>query len=474
MRTLKRTLHAIGVFSLILTVLGTSCLAGTEDLQITGDVRLRLRHVDSGSTDSLSATYGEFVERGFSQRHRFTLEVAYPLANTVTVGGLIRVSNEGEEVLQAGPDYLSSEFGSAFLALQTPTFSSRFGYYPVSYGALSLMRWDLNDDPEGGGGGCAVCGGPGVAGAILGETLEELGPDLTFEGLKADFSPSEKLGFNAFFARPTVLEETYPVVTFGGRAALNLYLKHTGSFLNMAVMAVRSEDDRKSLEDVEPAGSVFSNTVYGVTWNIPVVKMLSVEGEWTVSESEGDDLTSALSRPWQQKGRGGVFSLKTAVGKQLSFDASYIYLSPNWDSFFRALSYNANREGVRLRAEYSQDDLLVAVYAKYLRTIDPVTLAGRATEQTAVYPTLSARAYLRVIPALNIGLASIYSGEGPEDGGLTLDTDKKRITYLGTLTFEFTKDSSITLEERYVQTRSEFESEYDVSLLSLYVRAAIW
>jgi hypothetical protein len=462
------------VLLVLVLMLGTFCRTGAEDLEITGDVRLRLRYVDSGSTDSLTATYGEFVQRGFSQRHRLILEAAYPLASSIRVGGLVRVSNEDEQVLESGPEYMSSEFGSAFIAYESPTLTSRFGYYPVSFGALSLMRWDLNDDPEGGGGGCAVCGGPGVAGAILGETLEELGPDLTFEGLKVDFSPRETLTLNGFFARPTVFGETYPVVTFGGRAGLRRYLKRTGSFLDVAALAVRSEDDRKSLEDVKPTGSIFNNTVYGLTWKVPISRMLAFEGEWTVTESEGEDLGSGLAQPWEQKGRGGIISLSAGIGKEISLNASYVYLSPNWDSFFRALSYNANREGFRLRAEFNRKDLLVAVFAKYLRTVDPVVVAGWPTDQTVVYPTLSARGYLRAMPELNIGAAVIYSGEGVEEDGITLDVQDKRITYLGTVTFEFTKDSSITVEERYVQTRSETEAEYDVSMLSLYVRAAIW
>jgi hypothetical protein len=471
MRTVMRTLKIALIFGLML---GTLCLAGTEDLEVTGDVRLRLRYIDSGSTDSLSGTYGELVKRGFSQRHRLVLEVAYPIAGSIRVGGLIRVSNEDEEVLEAGPEYLSSEFGSAFIAYETPALTSRFGYYPVSFGPLSLMRWDLNDDPEGGGGGCAVCGGPGVAGAILGETLEELGPNLTFEGLKADYAPAEMLGFSTFFARPTISGETYPVVTYGGRAGFKHYLKRTSSFLDVALLAVRSEDDRKSLEGVEPVGSVFSSTVYGITWKVPVLRMISLDGEWTLSRSEGEDLSSALARPWEQEGVGGIFSLSANVEKQISLDASYIYLSPNWDSFFRALSYNANRRGLRFRAEYNEERLLIALFAKYLRTIDPVFVAGYDVDQTVAYPTLSARGYLRITPNLNLGVAAIYSGEGVEEEGVTLDVDNKRITWLGALTFEFTKDSSITLEERYVQNRSDTEADQDVSLLSLYVRAAIW
>jgi hypothetical protein len=158
-----------------------------EGLELSGEVKLRLRLVDSYMESPVFGTYGEILNRGFSQRHRFIFEVTYPVATSITVGGKIRVSNEDEDILRSGPEYLSSKFGSAFVAYDTPTAQGRFGYYDVHYTPLSLMRWDVRDDPEGGGGGCAVCPGtPGVAGTILGESLEELGPALTFEGLRLD------------------------------------------------------------------------------------------------------------------------------------------------------------------------------------------------------------------------------------------------------------------------------------------------
>ncbi len=453
------------------------CFAVGEDLEITGDVRWRLRHVDSGERGTITGTYGEFLNRGFSQKHRFVLELAHPVAKGVRVGGMIRVSNEDEEVLQSGPEYLSSDVGSAFIEYQTPTVMSRVGYYSVGYTPLSLMRWDLEDDPEGGGGGCAVCGGPGGAGAILGETLEELGPDITFEGIKVAAAPSETFGTSAFFARSTIAGEAYPVLTFGGRAGIKKYVKRTSSFLDVAAVIVRSQDDRKSSDDegeIEPGSTVFNNVVYGVTWHVPLVKELAVTGEWTLGRTESEDLGRPLSRRTETQGRGAIASLSAKVDRSLSVDASYIYLSPNWDSYFRALSYNPNRQGVRIRLEYGDDNLLVALFAKYLKTIDPASLNDGDPVEILVYPTLSARGYARVMPNLNLGLAAVYSGEGVEDGNLTLDVERQRLTWLGTLTYEFGKDSSVTLEERYVQNGSDISPDYNVSMLSLYVRAAIW
>jgi hypothetical protein len=405
------------------------------------------------------------------------LEVSHPVAKAIRVGGMIRVSNEDEEVLQSGPEYLSSDVGSAFIEYQTPTVMSRFGYYAIAYTPLSLMRWDLEDDPEGGGGGCAVCGGPGGAGAILGETLEELAPDITFEGVKAEVAPTETFGTSAFFARSTIANEAYPVLTFGGRAGFKKYVKRTSSFLDVAAVIVRSQDDRKSSDNdgaIEPGSTDFSNIAYGVTWHVPLVKELALTGEWTLGRTESEDLGRPLSRRIEIQGRGAIASLSAKIDRALSVDASYIYLSPNWDSYFRALSYNPNRQGVRIRVEYGDDDLLVALFAKYLQTIDPASLNDGDPVETLVYPILSGRGYARVMPHLNIGLAAVYSGEGTKDGSLTLDVEKQRLTWLGTLTYEFGKDSSVTLEERYVQNVSDVGPDYNVSMLSLYVRSAIW
>jgi hypothetical protein len=53
-----------------------------------------------------------------------------------------------------------------------------------------------------------------------------------------------------------------------------------------------------------------------------------------------------------------------------------------------------------------------------------------------------------------------------------------KITAIGTLAYEFAKDSVLTLEERYIWNRVEHLSatdlDYDVSMISLYVRASLW
>jgi hypothetical protein len=442
-----------------------------EDLELTGDVKLRLRLVDSSQESPVFGTYGEPLNRGFSQKHRFILEATYPVAASFTVGGKIRVSNEDDDILRSGPEYLSSKFGSAFVAYDTPVAQARFGYYDINYTPLSLMRWDVRDDPEGGGGGCAVCTGtPGVAGTILGESLEELGPVLTFEGLKVDLSPLDAVGCNGFFARSVVSGETYDVLTFGGRLRLTRYLRHASSLMDVSLIAVRSEEDKRSKEaDLISKPEAFGNTVVGLAWTVPVVRGIEFQGEWTHSESRHQ--TDRLS---DIAGNGTIAGLNAKLPAGLRAEASYIYLSPNWDSYFRALSYSYNRRGPRVRLEYERGRLLISLFGKYLTTIEPVKYHFDRPAAKVAYPTFSARGYLTAVTRLNIGLAAILSGEGPEESSLTLDTDNMRTTLLATVTYEFGKDSSVTLEERYVMHRFAEDDDYNVSMLALYVQAAIW
>jgi hypothetical protein len=453
----------------IATGVATTVWAADDGLDLTGEVRLRLRNVASPDTGDLLGTYGETLLEGFSLKHRLVLEASYPLGADVRAGGMLRISNEGKDVLLAGPDYLSSEYGSAFIAYETPTVRSRLGYYPTSYSPLTLMRWDTKDDPEGGGGSSCGCpGAPAVAGSILGETLEELGPTLTFEGLRVSVTPTETFSADGFFARPRVADEDYQLITYGGRLGVTRYSARTSGFFDLGLVALRTEEEEGSLTGSEAAaaGEPFENAVYGLVWKAPVLKLLSLDGEWTLTESSGEV---------DKKGRGGIVSLALKPSKSLLVETSYLYLSPNWESYFHALSYNPDRQGVRVRAELTRGNLVIAAFARYLATVDPV---AEADDKKVAYPTLSLRGYLKAARGVNLALGAILAGSGPEEDGLTLDVDTRRLSVIGTVTYEFAEDSAVTLEERYVHNTvgdaDPAEGAYDVSTLSLYVKAAMW
>lgn len=443
--------------------------AAERAVDLTGEVRLRLRYTDSPDTGDLVGTYGELLSRGVSLKHRFTLEASYPATSEITVGGLVRISNEGAEALAAGPEYFSSEVGSAFAAYETPALRSRLGYYSISYTPLTLARWDTEDDPGAGGASSCGCGASDAGGAILGETLEELGPDLTFEGARVAVSPGKTLEVEGFFARPRVAAEDYQLLTFGGRANLTRYSARTASFYDLSVAAMRTEEEENSLEGtaVDP-GVPSRNTVYGLAWNVPLLKAaplksLALGGEWTLTRSSGGA---------KREGKGGIVSLSASTASAVKAEIAYIYLSPNWDSHFRALSYDPNRRGARARLEIALANVVVTAFAKHLETIDAGASAD--TSQT----TLSARCHVGAGRALGLGLGTIFAASGPRKGGLTLDLEARRLSLIGDLTYEFAEDSFVTLEERCVWNSVDQGAsagrDYRSSMLSLYVRAAIW
>jgi hypothetical protein len=440
--------------------------AADRGLEFSGDVRVRLRYNDSPDSGSLAGTYGEALRKGFSFTDRFVLEIAYPLTPEIRIGGMVRVSNEGDSVLLAGPEYLSSKMGSAFLAYETPSVRARLGYYETSYTPLTLMRWDTGDDPEGGGATCGCGGVPSVAGVILGETLEELGPTLTFEGARASFNPGERFGLDAFLARPRPAGTDYQLVTYGARASATRYSGRSSSFFDLGLIAVRSDEDGGSLGgSARPADGPVANTVLGATWKAPVTKFLSFNGEWTLTRTSGFP---------ERKGKGGILSVGFSPSRVLAVTASYIYLSPNWDSYFRALSYGPDREGPRVAAEFTSGRIRLIAFAKYLRTVDPLS-DGDADR--GLHSSASLRGYISVNSALDLGLGAILSGYGQGEGW-EIDVADKRLTLAGSLVYEIAAHSTLTLEERLIINRVEEATltsrDYDLSMLSLYVRSAIW
>ncbi len=447
-------------------------LSLSGDFTINGEVRQRIRFVDSSTRGPLKSTYGEEIVRGWSLRHRLIFEIAFRLGENVTVGGLLRASNEPEEVLREGPEYYSSPFGSAFIEYRSKTTFARMGYYHQSYSPLTLMRWDLNDDAE--GGGCPVCPStPGVAGIIHGESLEELGPDLTFEGLSFQTELGHGFSVDGFLARPktaSIQRGEYQIISFGGRASFSRYMHHASSFLNLSLIALRSQEDEKSLEPSQPT-QPFKNTVAGVVLDAPVTRWLSGNLEWTLSTSYDTQLTDQERK--RHKGTGGIAGI-TIGTKPITLRISYIHLSPHWQSYFKGLSYNSDRKGWRVRLTFESDRLLISAFVRYLRTINREAKGG--TSRT-VYPTYSGRINFRLTPSLTVGLGGVYTTSGISSGLLSYEKLTSRTSVVGTISFDLAKNSTLTFEERFVRNRDlrpEFNLDYDVTLSSIYVKVHLW
>ncbi len=84
-------------------------VAGDAGLAFRGSERLRFLSIDSRGEEAVGP-YGEEVKSQNNFLQRFELEVSRRLGRYVTVGGLVRISNEGRDVLRSGPQYFDSDW----------------------------------------------------------------------------------------------------------------------------------------------------------------------------------------------------------------------------------------------------------------------------------------------------------------------------------------------------------------------------
>lgn len=89
--TLCLTVALVTICTLTAALSPAVGLGGTlDDIEFSSDIRLRWRWVDSATPGPLRSTYGEFIQRGLSLKHRFVFDIAYPLTKE------IRVANRGQ------------------------------------------------------------------------------------------------------------------------------------------------------------------------------------------------------------------------------------------------------------------------------------------------------------------------------------------------------------------------------------------
>ena len=472
-------------FALILLALlfpAAGKCSGLDDIEFSSDIRLRWRWVDSGSPGPLRSTYGEAIQRGISLKHRFIFELEYPLSAELRIGGLVRASNEPQLVLRAGPEYYSSEFGSAFISYDTPWLTSRFGYFETYCTPLTLMRWDLKDDAE--GGGCQVCGvSVGTAGAILGESLEMLGPVLTFEGIKAAAFGGDLLGLDVFYARPRVAYEnefgsmSRQLNTFGARLDLSTYISRASDLMKVGLIAMTTKEDDGSVESLEgpPAypPKPFTYSIYGLSLQAPILRWLSLTGEANMTRASEWELVDPKDMDGvlvDRDGKGALGSLDVKAGA-VNFETAYIYLTPDWKSFFRALSYSPDRKGPRFRLTVERGTWLFSVFARDLVTVNRIS----ETEREA-YRTWSLQASYKPRTGMSFSGSVVYTGLGSKDGAFDYTESGRLYSYVFSAVIEIARDTRLIIEDRYLHNRDYRvpEFNYEANMLSLFLKAAIW
>jgi hypothetical protein len=459
----------------------STSLAG---LTIKGDLRTRFLAVESRGLGA-QGPYGENITPGNDIQYRFELEISRRINRYLTVGGLLRISNEPGDVLEAGPKYLGSEWGSAYAEMSYKLFRLRAGYYKIAMTSLTLMRWDWNDNPR--IGGQAGCGCGAQAGVLLLESLEELGPDLVFEGAVANYHYKE-LSLKAFYAIPRRANRTsylqvrstgapearYSLEIFGFESVWQKPDGRTGSAWQAGLHLLGSYENKNSVDRVAlgygAASPWSSSAILTGDVKIPVVRFVDLEGEWILANQNNTHDLLPASCCGKTTGRGSLAGIVFEHGPNLGLRGDYIRLESGFSTPFSALSYTANREGFRIsgRAPLYRDIAVVALFYKQLKEIDPFQ-AGAEREENKLYGA-----------SLDIELPSGWGGSigyMKDDGwhnSVLLKNDAIRKTFVAGAGFRFTKVSSARIEYQRIDGTTwsgALKQDYLTNLYSLYITA---
>ena len=351
--------------------------------------RIRYLSIDSRGSGA-AGLYGEPVSSGGGVQYRLEVEAAKRLTGNLRAGALLRITNEGRNVLDSGPEYLGSEWGSAFTEIDAGRFRFRFGYFDLSMTPLTLMRWDWDDNPRVGGDTGCGCGGA-AAGALLVESLEELGPDLVFEGALATYVGAN-LEARLFYAIPRrAVETSSTAYRYGGmeRARYSQEIaglegrwqrldERTGSFWKAGVHAITSFENKRSVDfpglgylSVDPWVSTWTVSVTG---EAPLVRYAILRGEligWNRTDERGV-LTEDGPLDVSREGGGGIGGIAIEKSQRLGLLFDYVRLDSDFYAPFAALSYESNAEGMRAsgRAPLLDDRVSVSLFYKRLREAD--------------------------------------------------------------------------------------------------------
>jgi peroxiredoxin len=366
--------------------------SGADRTTVRGLQRIRFLAIDTGAGEEAAGLYGEPVRSLRSVQYRLEVEASRRLAPHLRAGGLLRISNEGEDVLEAGPEYFGSQWGSAFAEFDAAAFSARVGYFTLSMTPLTFMRWDWDDNPRVGGDTGCGCGAP-AAGTLLVGSLEELGPDLTVEGVLASYDAGSAEAV-AFYAVPRrALGTGYSAYRYAGEdraryseeiAGFQMRWRHpdrrTGLSWKAGVHALATfEDDRsvdfQALGYSSPAPWVDTWTVTA-TAEIPVVRGARLRGEIVLrnATSEHGVLEDARYIDILRGGGGGFGGIVLGLSPRLRIAIDYLRLSPDFYAPFSALSYESNTEGARASARVALpgDLASLSLFYKRLRDADPI------------------------------------------------------------------------------------------------------
>jgi len=433
----------------------------TEELsriRIGGEVKLRLKNTWSGALRPIGI-YGENLEKGQKLNHRMILEVEARISEKLSAGGMVRLSNEGEIIFETGPERFSSDRGSVFVKYNPHNLKSSFGYYDIHFTPLTLMRWDMEDNPEAGGASrCVVC--PSEVGAFSSESLEELSPDLTLEGGKINVSVRNYMDTVVLLARPRIAKEakTYSQYLYGTNIKFLSYHKPSTSFRWFSITVISINDDKMSV--TEPEGMPYSpvrNRIYSVDFNLPIREILLLKGEFALSDTD----KNLPSEEKISKGIATILGMSVKYPHRILTNASYLRMDPKYKSAYSALSYISNRHGFRISSNYEmvKDKLSIWIFYKWLQELESTIKSEPDLKKT--FSTVSFGTSITPIKDFSVHVNYILQSAQRAERATWSKVHNATRSIAIDFIYNLARENSLAFKYQYINHRDKVNTELD-------------
>lgn len=442
-------------------------------IKIHGDATIRFKNTTHSKVSKPLGPYGESLTKGLKLNHRMKLELEARLSENLFAGGMIRLSNEDQIVFDTGPERLSSDRGSVFIKYNLDKFRWTLGYYNAHFTPLTLMRWDMEDNPEGGGASrCAVC--PSEGGAITAESLEKLGPDFTFEGSKMSADLNDNVNITAIIARPRIAQErkTFQQFLYGANTKLISYHKPSMSFRSLGFTAIYIQDDEKSvLLPTKVLYSPVKDKVFGADFNLPIGKPIMLKGEVAYSRLVEKISESHIE---ESSGNATMVSMLIKYPYRLSSAFSYLRISPKYKSIYNALSYSSNNQGFRISSNYDiiKDRFSTWIFYKRLKELE--SSVENAPELLKTDSIISLGTSITIIKGLLLNVSYIFESFQREGNKDVEKLDKLMNNINVELIHNFSKDADLSIKYQYVKNDDKVKEElsHHANIISVMMSAS--
>jgi predicted porin len=194
---------------------------------------------------------------------------------------------------------------------------------------------------------------------------------------------------------------------------------------------------------------------------------LSLKGEVALSEtkdllSEADEIT---------RGYATILGMSLKYPRQMLTKAAYLRMNPKYESFYNALSYTANRHGLRISSNYEivKDKLSTWVFYKQLRELESIIKSE--PELLKTLSTVSLGTSITPIKIFSIRASYIIQLTRRDEHASWSKVHNTTQNINVDFTYNLAHESNLTFKYQYINYRDKVntKSDYQANIISLLV-----